>query len=126
MMPHRTVDSALGVLPTPDALINAWATFDGTAGTISFAGSFNTTSVTDNGAGDYTVNWSRLTATATYAVMVAASLEAGISGANMRMWNLDDTTPLATGSTRVEFRNNSTGATADPSIVCVAVVAGAN
>jgi len=36
--------------------VKAWVTFDGSAGSISPAASFNVTSLTDNGNGDYTVN----------------------------------------------------------------------
>lgn len=35
----------------------AWVQFDGTAGTISPAGSYNVTSLTDNSTGNYTVTW---------------------------------------------------------------------
>ena len=36
--------------------VKAWVPFDGSAGTISPAASFNVASLTDNGNGDYTVN----------------------------------------------------------------------
>ena len=36
--------------------VKAWVTFDGSAGSISPAASFNVASLTDNGNGDYTVN----------------------------------------------------------------------
>lgn len=35
----------------------AWVQFDGTAGTISPAGSYNVTSLTDNSTGNYTITW---------------------------------------------------------------------
>jgi hypothetical protein len=46
----------------------AWVNFDGTAGTISPRASFNVSSITDNGTGDYTVNFSNALADANYAV----------------------------------------------------------
>jgi hypothetical protein len=45
-----------------------WVRFDGTAGTISPAVSHNVSSLTDNGAGDFTVNWTTSFSTANYAV----------------------------------------------------------
>ena len=36
--------------------VKAWVTFDGSAGSISPAASFNVDSLTDNGNGDYTIN----------------------------------------------------------------------
>jgi hypothetical protein len=46
----------------------AWVNFDGTAGTISPRASFNVSSITDNGTGDYTVNFSNAMSDANYSV----------------------------------------------------------
>jgi hypothetical protein len=44
----------------------AWINFDGT-GTVSISDSFNVSSVTDNGTGDYTVSFTNAMANANYA-----------------------------------------------------------
>ena len=38
-------------------LAKNWCSFDGTAGTLSFEDSFNSASLTDNGTGNYSVNF---------------------------------------------------------------------
>jgi hypothetical protein len=50
----------------------AWVNFNGT-GTIAIRGSSNVTSITDNGAGDYTVNFTTAMPDANYAVTHALS-----------------------------------------------------
>jgi len=50
--------------------VKAWVNFDGT-GSVSIRGSFNVSSVTDNGAGDYTVNFGTALADDDYAVGVS-------------------------------------------------------
>lgn len=50
-------------------LARAWVYFDGT-GTVSIRGSGNVSSITDNGAGDYTVNFASAMPDANYAPVV--------------------------------------------------------
>ena len=45
----------------------AWVNFNGT-GTVAIRGSFNVTSITDNGTGNYTVNFTTAMSDANYAV----------------------------------------------------------
>lgn len=45
----------------------AWVSFNAAGGTPSINGSYNVTSITDNGVGDYTVNWTTAFSTANYA-----------------------------------------------------------
>ncbi len=54
-----------------DSTIKAWIHFDGT-GTIAINDSFNVTSITDNGTGNYTVTWATDFANAFYAVVTDA------------------------------------------------------
>jgi hypothetical protein len=44
----------------------AWANFNGT-GTVAIKGSYNVSSITDNGTGDYTINFTNAMANANYA-----------------------------------------------------------
>lgn len=48
----------------------AWVNFDGT-GTVSIRASYNVTSITDNGTGDYTVNFTNAISDANYTVVAS-------------------------------------------------------
>ena len=50
----------------------AWVNFNGT-GTVATRASFNVSSITDNGTGDYTVNFTTALPDANYAVAITAS-----------------------------------------------------
>lgn len=50
----------------------AWVNFNGT-GTVAIRASFNVSSITDNGTGDYTVNFTNALPDANYAVAITAS-----------------------------------------------------
>ena len=52
-----TISDKAGTGPatlTGQSAAKAWSIFDGTAGTVSYADSYNMSSITDNGTGDYT------------------------------------------------------------------------
>lgn len=51
----------------------AWVNFNGT-GTVAIRDSFNVSSITDNGLGDYSVNFSTSMNNANYAVVISAGL----------------------------------------------------
>ncbi len=59
-----------------DTVINgsakAWVNFNGT-GTVAIRASFNVSSITDNGAGDYTVNFTTALADANYSFLGTAN-----------------------------------------------------
>jgi len=58
----------------------AWVNFDGT-GTLAVSASGNVTSVTDNGTGDYTVNFTNAMADANYSIVASAN-NVGVVGEN--------------------------------------------
>ena len=61
-------------------LVKVWVNFDGT-GTIAIRDDFNVSDLTDNGTGDYTVNFTNSMSDTNYAVALsAASDETGGSG----------------------------------------------
>jgi hypothetical protein len=62
-----TVTNPSGGQPTIDGLAKAWVNFNGT-GTVAIRASLNVTSITDNGVGDYTVNFTTALADANYAM----------------------------------------------------------
>jgi len=53
-------------------LAKAWVNFNGT-GTVAIRASFNVSSITDNGTGDYTVNFTTAMSDANYCTMVMSS-----------------------------------------------------
>lgn len=56
--------------------VKAWVNFNGT-GTVAIRASFNVTSITDNGVGDYTVNFTTALADANYACVSTSEALAG-------------------------------------------------
>jgi hypothetical protein len=73
----------------------AWVNFNGTAGSIAIRAAFNVSSITRNGAGDYTVNFTNAMVDANYSVQVLAS---GNNNGGISMYYSDT---LATTNTRV-------------------------
>lgn len=70
-----TLKASSGVLATQNGMTGiakSWANFDGASGTVNT--SFNVSSVTRNGVGDYTVNFTTAMATARYSAIGVASL----------------------------------------------------
>ena len=63
-----------------DGAAKAWVNFNGT-GTVAIRDDLNVSSITDNGSGDYTINFATAMANANYVVCANASL-----GANTQ-WN---------------------------------------
>jgi hypothetical protein len=55
-------------------LCRAWVNFNGT-GTVAIRGSFNVSSITDNGTGDYTVNFTTAMPDANYSTNLSSSRE---------------------------------------------------
>lgn len=87
----------------------AWVNFVGT-GTVTIRGSFNVTSITDNGTGDYTVNFTNALPDANF----AANTSSGPSGAITQPQN------YAAGSYRFTCINTSSTAV-DPANVNVSI-----
>lgn len=92
-------------------LVKAWVRFIGT-GTVSIAGSFNVSSITDNGTGNYTANFTTALPDNEYAASISQSqVTAG--------WYAQGAVSLAAASVRVSTRYN--GAQYDPTYVYVIV-----
>ena len=56
---------------TKQQAAKAWVNFDGTAGSLSARDSFNSSSLTDNGTGDYTNTYTNSLSNGNYSAMVA-------------------------------------------------------
>jgi hypothetical protein len=61
-----TVTNPSGGQPTIAGLARAWVNFDGT-GTVAIRASLNVSSITDNGTGDYTANFTNALVDTNYA-----------------------------------------------------------
>jgi uncharacterized protein (AIM24 family) len=91
----------------------AWVNFNGT-GTVAIRASGNVSSITDNGTGDYTVNFTTAMPDANYSVAgVSNRLNSGDPG-------ILSTITLSTGSVQIQTGIRSTGST-DNSINTVSI-----
>jgi hypothetical protein len=67
-----TLNNDTGVLATQNGMTGiakAWVNFNGT-GTVAIRDSFNVSSITDNGTGNYTVNFTTAMPNANYSILV--------------------------------------------------------
>lgn len=96
----------------------AWVNFDGT-GTVAIRGDGNVSSITDNGSGDYTVNFTTAMPDVNYAVKCSG----GTVTANLSYQPVVgyDYQTQATGSVRVSTRQNSSPNRQDVDSVSVAI-----
>jgi hypothetical protein len=95
----------------------AWVNFNGT-GTVAIRASGNVSSITDNGTGDYTVNFTTALADANYSIVATGYFPSGSFG----FFTNNNASYLTASSARIETVTH-TGATAstDFSFSCVAV-----
>ena len=118
-----TISNQTGSASVPsDTVINgsakAWVNFNGT-GTVAIRASFNVSSITDNGTGDYTVNFTTAMVDANYCVTTSNKYDdANTSFANGVTVVARYTTAFQTGSVRVQTGIN---ALTDTVAVCVAI-----
>ena len=82
-------------------IAKAWVNFDG-SGTVSIRDSYNIASVTDNGTGDWTLNYSTAMSNTSYVVFGNGGNIAGVSGTVMtQTWTAELTTAFTTSASRV-------------------------
>jgi hypothetical protein len=94
----------------------AWVNFDGT-GTVTIRASGNVSSITDNGTGDYTVNFTTAMPDANYSVTAALG-GSTILGADLTL--LGATAPT-TSAIRIGTRGTTSGTLIDTTYVDVAI-----
>lgn len=121
IMSTLRVNTIQNVAGSGDPAINgaakAWVNFNGT-GTVAIRASFNVSSITDNGTGDYTVNFTNALTDANYSAVI--QMQTDTTGTNNRLImiypaaNALTTTTLRIGA----FIPGSSGF--DPTIVCAA------
>lgn len=79
-----TLKDSSGVLATQNGMTGiakAWVNFNGT-GTVAIRSSFNVSSITDNGTGNYTVNFTTAMPNANYATVGTCALSNAIAAGN--------------------------------------------
>lgn len=83
----------------------AWVNFNGT-GTVAIRSAYNVSSITDNGTGDYTVNFTNALSDANYAVNMSGG---SISGANV--FGLGSSAPTTSAIRIISFGYNGASLT---------------
>lgn len=96
-------------------LCKAWVNFNGT-GTVAIRASGNVSSITDNGTGDYTVNFTTAMPDANYSFVFGGENDSGTAPRTYTARNGG----VTTGSIRL-ITNNSTPTIVDISAVCVSI-----
>jgi len=99
----------------------AWVNFDGTTnvgGNCTIRASGNVSSVTDNGAGNYTVNFTTAMPDANYSALVVVGRTGNVSGSNPEFYG--QTSNFLTTSVRAQSRNAQGGAN-DAGVVSVSI-----
>ena len=97
----------------------AWVNFDGTQPAASMIrASGNVSSITDNGVGDYTVNFATAMPDANYAVN---GLTNSPSGLNAFVMEINRTTTQTASLVRTRTFRSTTGVANDPDVVCISV-----
>lgn len=89
-----------------DGSAKAWVNFNGT-GTVAIRRSFNVSSITDNGTGDYTVNFTAAMADANYGINGSVA----DSGGFRRVFNQKGSVAPTTSAVRVMCKDASSGTT---------------
>ena len=96
----------------------AWVNFNGT-GTVAIRASFNVSSITDNGTGDYTLNFTTAMPDANYAVIGSAQYAAS-AGSAVPIFGLNRNTGLSTSSVRINT-NSVADSPVDTTSVCASI-----
>jgi hypothetical protein len=98
----------------------AWVNFNGT-GTVAIRASGNVTSITDNGVGDYTVNFTTAMPDANYGVSAITQRNiTGDSNLQVSLYQGTSVTQTSAGC-RLAVRQASTAAVEDPLVLCASI-----
>lgn len=108
---------SVATMASHQGMAKAWVAFNGT-GTPAILASYNVSSITDNGTGDYTINFASAMADANYSVSLSSRILVGAGGGGMCRI-LAATAPTAS-ALRIDTLNYS-GTVADPVLVTAAI-----
>ena len=101
----------------------AWVNFNGT-GTVAIRASGNVSSITDNGTGDYTINFTAAMPDANYSLVGVTQFDQSGSTASAYLMGVqiaNITAPLSTTSARIWGRYGTATTLYDQTTVCVSV-----
>jgi hypothetical protein len=102
----------------------AWVNFNGT-GTVAIRASGNVSSITDNGTGDYTINFTTAMADANYSCCLSGVQRQTASGTNQSFgyYSTDDVnaTTYSTTAVRISNKIGSTAGFNDVNIISAAI-----
>ena len=103
-------------------LCRAWINYKGTS-TVSIRGSFNVSSVTVNGTGDFTLNFTNAMSDANYAALATANQNAGGNPANVSVGYPDNNSTVTYSTTQVRFlvKFGTGSSQLDPTTLSVAI-----
>lgn len=100
-------------------LCRAWVNFNGT-GTVAIRASFNVSSITDLGTGQYTINMTTAMPDTNFAFTSTPGRVSG-GATNITLSDMSDSTARTTTSFRVETCQSNTGSLVDPSFMNISV-----
>jgi hypothetical protein len=119
-----TLKASTGVLATQNGMTGiakSWVNFNG-QGTVAIRASFNVSSITDNGTGDYTINFTTAMPDINYTTVAQTSSDSGTALLiNINSNSANNTTPTTT-ATRMFINKRSDGAANDSPYVNVAIL----
>ena len=101
----------------------AWVNFNGT-GTVAIRASYNVSSITDNGTGDYTINLTNALVDANYCMQLSASPNASGNYALQNSIFSQTNSPFRQAPTTTTARfitRNDSFAFTDPEYLCVSI-----
>jgi len=116
-----TLNNDTGVLNVQNGMTGiakAWVNFNGT-GTVAIRDSFNVSSITDNGTGDYTVNFTTAMPNANYAVLTTSNFTSSNANFSLLDAGSGGTNPTTTA---VRARATQNGAVVDVSYAFVGIL----
>ena len=103
-----------------DGSAKAWVNFNGT-GTVAIRRAFNVSSITDNGTGDYTVNFTNAMVDANYCVTLAKQNPAGTNVSDIGVFNFVSGSVNTQAPTTGGFRVMLNQSTVDSAYVMCAI-----
>jgi hypothetical protein len=93
----------------------AWVNFNGT-GTVAIRSSFNVSSITDNGTGDYTVNFTTAMVDGNYSAIATSEWTSGVTNVTV----VTTSTLNSTSGARIKILNFSSVSNDSP-VVCISI-----
>lgn len=122
----NTLQNAAGSKSVPvdtvvDGSAKAWVNFNGT-GTVAIRHAFNVSSITDNGTGDYTVNFTNAMADVNYAAVGSIRRTSfAVAEHSLLIGDVNSSTTYTTSSFRVFCYDRTNNAYYDTQLINIAV-----